>query len=167
MITGFLHYCTLLSPEFLLFPTMPISVETVTLTRTANTICLMVTFTIHAFEGVRTWLPCFGSHLVGFLVFHATPCSFSVVFYRVSSIALGTSGDMRMTVECWVALFPTVLTLQNAWVHIHSSNSSNEMSNIEAIVDDILCQRTALGIPDIYPNDHHVRFGRCFDNTWF
>ena len=67
---------------------------------TTNTIYLMVTFTIHAFEGVRTWLPCFGSYLVSFLVFHTTPCSFSVVFCRVSSIALGTSGDMRITVEC-------------------------------------------------------------------
>ena len=130
MITGFLHYCTLLLPEFLLFPTMPISIETVMPVRTANIICLMVAFTIHAFESVRIWLPCFGSHLVYFLVFYATPCSFSVVFCRVSSIALGAFRDMRMTVECCMAPFPTVLTLWNAQVYICSSNSSYKMSNM-------------------------------------
>ena len=54
MITGFLHYYTLLVKELLLFSTVPVSVEMVMSIRTANTICLMVTFTIHAFEGVRT-----------------------------------------------------------------------------------------------------------------
>ena len=99
-LTGSLHYCTLLSKEFLLFPTMPIPIETVVPVRTAIAIHLMVSFAIHAFEDMRARLTVFGGRLVCFFVVHATPCFLSVVFGRVSSVALGTSGDMRTTAEC-------------------------------------------------------------------
>jgi len=86
--------------ELLLFSTVPVSIETVMPTRTANTIHLMVTLAIHAFEDIRTRLSFFGSHLIYFLVFHTTPHFFSVMFSNVSSIALGTPEDMRTTTEC-------------------------------------------------------------------
>jgi len=54
MLTGLLHYCILLTKEFLLFFTVPISVEPVMPIRTAITIRLMVSFTVHAFEDMRT-----------------------------------------------------------------------------------------------------------------
>ena len=99
-LTGSLHYCTLLSKEFLLFPTVTVPIETVAPVRTAIAICLMVSFAIHAFEDVRARLTIFGGHLVCFFVVHATPCFLSVMFGRVGSIALGASGDMRTTAEC-------------------------------------------------------------------
>ena len=99
-LTGLLHYCTLLSKEFLLFPTMPVPIETVMPVRTAIAICLMVSFAIHAFEDMRARLTIFGSRSVCFFVVHATPRFLSVVFGRVGSVALGASGDMRMTAEC-------------------------------------------------------------------
>jgi len=71
----------------------------------------MIALAIHAFEDMRTRLSFFGSHLICFLVFHATSHFLSVMFSNVSSIALGTSGDMRMTTECQVAPFSAVLTL--------------------------------------------------------
>ena len=97
MLTGSLHYCTLLTKEFLLFFTMPISVEPVTPIRTAIAICLMVSFAVHAFEDMRTWLTSDGGHAICFLIFHATPRFLSVMFSIVSFIALGTPGDMRAT----------------------------------------------------------------------
>ena len=97
MLTGLLHYCTLLTKEFLLFFTMPISVEPVTPIRTAIAICLMVSFAVHAFEDMRTWLTSNGGHTICFLIFHATPHFLSVVFGIMSSIALSTPGDMRAT----------------------------------------------------------------------
>ena len=100
MLTGLLHYCTLLSKEFLLFSTMPVPIETVAPVRTAIAIHLMVSFAIYAFEDVRAWLTVFGGCSVCFFVIHATPCFLSVVFGRVSSVAFGASGDMRMTAEC-------------------------------------------------------------------
>ena len=86
--------------ELLLFSTVPVSIETVMPIRTANTIYLIVTLAIHAFEDIRTRLSFFGSYLIHFLVFYATPHFFSVMFSNVSSIALGTPRDMRMTTEC-------------------------------------------------------------------
>ena len=96
-LTGSLHYCTLLSKEFLLFSTMPILVEPVTPIRTAIAIHLMVSLAIHTFEDMRTWLTSNGSCTISFLVFHATPCFLSVMFGIMSSIALSAPGDVRMT----------------------------------------------------------------------
>jgi len=63
-----------------------------------------------------------------------------------------------------VVPLPAVLTLQNTWVHIHILNGSNETANVEMVVDNVLCQRTALGILDVDPNHSHIRFGRSLDN---
>ena len=97
MLTGLLHYCTLLLKEFLLFSTMPIPIETVTPIRTTIAVCLMIFFAIYALEDMRTWLTNLGSCAIYFLVFHAIPCFLSVMFSIISSIALSTSGDMRAT----------------------------------------------------------------------
>ena len=100
MLTVSLHYCTLLMKEFLLFPTMPISIEMVTPIRTTIAICLMIPFAIHAFEDVRAWLAFFGGCSICFFVLHATPHFLSVVFSSMSSIAFSTPRDVRVTTEC-------------------------------------------------------------------
>ena len=100
MLTGLLYYCTLLSKEFLLFSTVSISIEIVLLIRTTIAVCLMISFVVHVFEDVRTWLAFFGSYSICFLVIHAIPCFLSVMFGVVSSIAFSTSGDMRVTTKC-------------------------------------------------------------------
>ena len=97
MLTGLLHYCTLLAKEFLLFSTVPIPIETVMPIRTTIAVCLMVFFAIYALKDMRTWLTNLGSHAIYFLVFYATPCFLSVMFGIMSFIALSTSGDMRAT----------------------------------------------------------------------
>ena len=155
--------------ELLLFSTMPVFIEIVTPIRTANAIHLMVAPAIHIFEDMRTRLSFFGSHSISthFLVFHAISCFLSVMFSYMSSIALGAPGDMRMTAECQVAPFLAVLILWNTWVHICTMNSHNKLSNIKMMIDNVLCQRTALEILDIYPNHCHIEFGRYFDDIWF
>jgi len=100
MLTGLLYYCTLLTKEFLLFSTMPISIETVTPIRTNIAIRLMIPFAIHVFEDVRAWLTFFGGYSICFFVLHATPHFLSVVFSSMSSIAFSVPGDMRVTTEC-------------------------------------------------------------------
>ena len=62
---------------------------------------------------------------------------------------------------------PTVLALQNAWVYIGTFDGSDEMSDIEVTIYDVLCQRTTLGISDVQPDYCHVWFRRCFDDTRF
>ena len=54
MLTESLYYYTLLSKEFLLFSTMPISIETVMPIRTTKAVCLMIFFAIHIFKDMRT-----------------------------------------------------------------------------------------------------------------
>jgi len=99
-LTRSLHYCTLLSKEFLLFSAMSLSVEMVILVWTTIAVYLMIAFAVHVLEGMRTWLAFLGGCMICFLVVHATPCFFSVVFGSISSIALGTPGNMRMATKC-------------------------------------------------------------------
>ena len=64
-----------------------------------------------------------------------------------------------------MALFPAVLALWNAWVHISILNSSDKLTYIEVTVNDVLSQRTILGIPDVHPNHCHIRFRGHFNDT--
>ena len=66
----------------------------ITLIKTTIVICLMILFTIYTLEDVR------GSHMVEFFIFGAILCLFSVMFSRMSSIAFGTSRDMRVITKC-------------------------------------------------------------------
>ena len=159
MLTGSLHYCTLLTKEFLLFFTMPISVEPVMPIRTAIAIRLMVSFAVHAFEDMRTWLTSDGGCAICFLIFHETLRFLSVVSSIVSSIALGTPRDMRATAKCRMTPLPTVFTLRNSWVHICSMNGCNKSSNVESTIDDVLCARTTLGVPDVHPYYCFIQLG--------
>jgi len=138
LLTGSLHYCTLLSKEFLLFSTMPLTIEMVAPVWTTIAVCLMVVFAVHAFEDMWTWLAFLGGRTICFLVFYATPCFLSVVFGNVGSIALGTPGDMRVTAKCRMSPLPTVLTLWNAWVHVGTFDGSDESSNVEVMIDNVL-----------------------------
>ena len=85
----------------------------------------------------------------------------------MSFIALGTPGDIRMATKCWMFPLPTVLALQDTWVHISTFDGSDETSNVEATIDDVLRWRTTLGILDVYLDHCHVWFWRCFDDMRF
>ena len=138
---------------------MPIFIETVTPIWTTIAIHLVVSLVIHAFEDMRTWFTNIGSHSIHFLVFHTTLCFLSVVFGIMSSIALGAPGDVRVTTKCQMSPLPTVLTLRNPWVHVCSVNGRNVSSNVESLIDDVLCTRTILRIPDVYPYYCFIRLG--------
>ena len=142
--------------EILLFSIVPISIEMVAPIQTTIAVCLMIPFAVHAFEDVRTWLAFLGGCSICFLVVHTTSHFLSVVFSRMSSIVLGTPGDMRTATKCQMSPLPTVLVLQDTWVHIGTFDGSNKMSDVEAMIDAVLRQRTALGIPDIHPDHCHV-----------
>ena len=100
MLTGSLYYCTLLSKEFLLFSTVPISIEMVMPIRTTIAIHLMIFFAVHAFKDVRTTLAFFGGHSICFLVIHTIPHFLSVMFSVVCSIAFCTSRNIRVITKC-------------------------------------------------------------------
>ena len=155
--------------KFLLFSTIPLFVETVTSIRISIVVCLIVSFAADTLEGMRARLTflCSKPWRVWLIVFFAAPCLLPVMFGVMRSIAFDTSGHMWLATECWVALFPTVLTLWNSGVHICTIDSSDVTTNIELSVDDCLSFGSILWIPDIDPNNSHIRFGRCFDYTRF
>ena len=45
-------------------------------------------------------------------------------------------------------------------------NSSDITSNIKASINKTFSFATALDIPDVRPDNHHVRLWRQFDNIW-
>jgi len=74
----------------------------------------------------------------------------------MDSVALGASGDMRTTTKCQMTPLLTVLALQNIWVHVCTFDSSDETFNVKITINDILHQRTALGIPNVHPDHCYV-----------
>ena len=94
--------------------------------------------------------------MICFLVFYAIPYFLSMMFGNVSSIILSISENMRVTAECQIAPFPTVLILRNTGVHVCTIDGSYVLSNVESAIDDVLCYRIALRIPDINSNYCHV-----------
>ena len=116
----------------------------------------MISFAVHAFEDVRTWLAFLGGCSICFLIVYATPHFLSVVFGRISSIALGAPGDMRAVTKCQMSSLLTVLALWDTWVHIGTFDGNNEMSDVEVTIDDVLYQRIALGFPDVYLDHRHI-----------
>ena len=67
----------------------------------------------------------------------------------------------------YITPLPAILTLRNPQIHVGSSNYSNNAFNVEASVDDLLGVWAILGIPNINPNDYHIRLGKHFDNAQF
>jgi len=81
-----------------------------------------------------------------------------VVDCLVRPIALDTLGPLDVTNTCCMSPLPTVLTLQDIWVHISTTYCSNKTSHIETSIDDSFGLGTILSIPDVNPDDGHVRF---------
>ena len=121
-----------------MFSTVPISIEMVAPIQTTIAVYLMIPFAVHAFEDVRTQLAFLDGCSICFLVVHVTLHFLSVVFGNISSIALGTPGDMRTATKCQMSPLPTVLALWDTWVHIGTFDGSDKTSDVEAMIDDIL-----------------------------
>ena len=55
--------------------------------------------------------------------------------------------------------FSVVLALGNSQIHVGSTDCNNIATNVEASVYQSFGFCTTLGVPDVNPDDHHVRFG--------
>jgi len=60
----------------------------------------------------------------------------------------------------------TILILGNFWIHVCSSNHSNEAVYVEVSIDKPLGFAPTLDILYIEPYDSHIRFWRYFDDSW-
>ena len=97
----------------------------------------------------------------------ATLAELIMVFGFVGPVVLNVFGLLDSIQECGMTPFPAIFTLWNLRVHISISNSCNEPTDVEALVNKSLGFTVTLDIPYIDPNNRHVWFRRHFDNTWF
>jgi len=63
-----------------------------------------------------------------------------------------------------MALFPAVLTLENARVHVYSFDHSNITSYIKISVNEVFSISTVLRVPNINPYNSHIRLRWCLNN---
>ena len=69
----------------------------------------------------------------------------------VWAIAFDVFRPLNSTDANSMAPLPAIFALGNTWVHVGASNGSNELSNIESLVDESFGLRIALGIPYVNP----------------
>jgi len=118
----------------------------------------MIASTVRAFKGMRIWFTffCFKVRRIHLRVSFATPAKLMIVFRLVRPITLDIFGSLDFTRKRGVIPFLAIFTLQNSRVHVSTSNSHDELTNIEASVNEGLGFTATLDIPYINPNNRHV-----------
>jgi len=118
----------------------------------------MIASTVRAFKGMRTQFTYFyfKARRIRLRVSFATLAKLMMVFRLVRPVALDTFGPLDSTRECGVTSFPAIFTLWNPRVHVSTSNSRNELTDVEASVNEGLGFTATLSILYIDPNDCYV-----------
>ena len=155
--------------DFSIFLLVLLSVELMFPKRTWVWIYLMIILTVRAIEWMRTQFAfiCFKVKRICLWVSFAIPAELMMVFGFVGPVVLNVFGLLDSTWECGMTPFLAIFTLQNLRVHVSTSNSCNEPTNIEALVNKSLGFTVILDILYIDSNDRHVWFRRHFDDVWF
>ena len=74
----------------------------------------------------------------------------------MGTIAFNTSRSLYFAQESCVILFPAILALRDAWIHVGSLNGCNISANIEASVDKHFGLTANLDIPYVYSDNRHI-----------
>ena len=82
-----------------------------------------------------------------------------MVFSLVRVIALDVLGVLDTAGHSHVFPSPAILVLRDARIHVGSSNGCNKPPYIEIPVNKTFSLTSALNIPDINPNNRHIRLG--------
>ena len=80
-----------------------------------------------------------------------------MVFSLVKAIALDTLGALDMAGHSHMFPSPAILALRDTRVHVSFSNSCNKPFYIETPVNKTFSLTSALNIPDVNPNNQHIR----------
>ena len=83
------------------------------------------------------------------------------------AIALDAFSSLNVTRKGGVSPLPAILALGNSWIHIRTSNCGDVVAHIEAPVNEKFSIFSTLNIPDVDPNDGHIRLRRDFNNSRF
>ena len=90
-----------------------------------------------------------------------------MVIQFVWTIALDAFSSLNATRKGGVFPLPAILALGNSWIHVRTSNCGDVIAHIEAPVNEKFSIFSTLNIPDVDPNDGHIRLRRDFNNSRF
>ena len=137
--------------------------------QTISWVHLVFTLAVWAFEGVgaRFTFLGFEPRWVSLIVSFAAPRKLLVINRLVGAITLDTFRPLDFAHTWCMTLFPTVFTLWHSRVHVYTMNCGDEATNVEPPVDKTLSFGFTLCVPDINPDDRHIRFGWHLDDSWF
>ena len=113
-----------------------------------------------AFLCFKAWWICF---FIGLTIL----AKFTMIFQFVWFVVLDALWTLDSTWKYWVTPFPAIFILWDSRISISSSDCCYILSNIEALINEILSFCTALGIPDVDLYDSYIQFRGCFDYSWF
>jgi len=115
--------------------------------------------TVGALEHVWTQFAffCLKVRGIDLLIYFATPPKLMVVLSLVRAIAFDAFGSLDMAGQSHMSPLPAVLVLRNSWIHIGSSNCHNKPPYIKALVYKTLSLTATLNVPNVNPNDRHIR----------
>ena len=135
------------------FLLVPLPVESMSPEWALVGVSLVIAPAIRTLECMRVTFLSLETRGVCLFIHFAVLPKFSVVFRSVWSIALDALGILDSTREG--SMFPllAVFALGDAWVHVHSSNSSDIPVDVKAPVDETLSFVTALMIPNVDLDD--------------
>jgi len=152
-----------------ILPLLPFPIKPVSPEWTLVGVRLMIPLAIRAFEWVRAWFPffCFQSWKVDLIIHLTTPSKFPMVFRFVRTVAFDTFWSLDSAWECHMTSLPAIFTLWDTWVHVGFLNGCDISSDVEISVNEHLGITATLDVPNIYPNNQHVRFWRYLYYSWF
>ena len=130
---------------------------------------LMITLIIWTLERMETWFPllCFEPQRVHLEIHFVALGKMMVVLALMQSITLDALWILNSTCVGTMSPLLVIFTLGDAQVYIHSSDSGNMSSYIKTSVNRHFTILSTLSIPNIDPNNCHVRPGRSLDNSQF
>jgi len=119
----------------------------------------MISTTVGALKCVWTQFIffCLKTRGIDLLIHFATPPKLMVVLSLVGPIVFGAFGSLDTAGQSHVSPLPAVLALRNSWIHIGSSNCCNKPPYIKASVYKTLSLTATLNVPNVNPNDRHIR----------
>jgi len=95
----------------------------------------------------------------------ATPSQQSVVLNSMRTTTFLTFSALSVTGMCWMSPAPTIVTLSNPRVHSSPLDCSCVMLKVKWAVNESLTFGTLLRVPNINPDNKHVRAGWGLHNV--
>jgi len=133
---------------------MPLMIELMSPKWTMDRVSLVISFAIGALKQMRARFALLGfkSRRISFVVSLTTPTELSMMFRLVRAITFNAFCSLNPARQGGVTPFPAILAKRDARVYVCTSDGGNEVSYVEAPVNEHFRILTALNVPNVNPN---------------